>query len=441
MRKIIPGSLLFALCFLLFAWCCLPVVASAQPGGTAPGSGSTGGPPFGGPLTGVEGPIISESYLLMPGDLVLLTISGSVTYSYSAWITYEGKLTVSIPTDVNSIGGLSVVDVVLISGLNLKTAQDSLGRVFNHYFKSASVKLTLTAMRTGVVFVTGEVAAPGAVYASPVERISQVIAKAGGLTTLGSRTKIQLFRNGRPFATVNLERFENQGDLASNPFVESGDRIYVPAVTGMVTVKGAIFGRGEYRLRTSALTTEKERIGEGMYELNPGERVMDFIKKAGGVTPWADLRAAYIMRRSPNDDSPIRIPVDVTRALYVPSDTTVNITMQNDDVLILPPVNTLVYVEGEVVKPGAILYTPNLKFNDYLGMAGGPTNNANFGSASVTRNRRKLSTKDNLLIEPGDIIFVPRQNFKWWQDYLQIFSSVAMPVAIALLSLYASGVR
>jgi protein involved in polysaccharide export with SLBB domain len=323
-------------------------ISLAQSGG----GGQSSAPPVGGPLTGVEGPIISERYVLMPGDQVLATITGGLTFSYSAWITYEGKVVIEIPVDFSAPWTLQIVDAVPISGLNLKDAQDSLARVFSRYLREVQVKLTLTTMRSGVVFVTGEVHAPGAVYASPIERVSQVVAKAGGLTPLGSRNKIQLLRGGQLHAIVNIERFENNGDLSLNPFVESGDRIYVPPVSGIVTVKGAVFGRGEYRLRTSALTTEKERVSEGMYELDSCERVTDLLKKAGGITPWADLRSCYVLRRASPANGTEKIAVDLSQVLFQ-NDQSANIMLRNDDVLVVPPVNTMVYVEGEVLRPGA----------------------------------------------------------------------------------------
>lgn len=424
MRFALPNAVLVVL---------LLAVASAQQTGTV----TPITPAISGPLTGVEGPIISESYILMPGDQVMVTISGGPAYSYSAWVTYEGKVFVEIPAELGKNEAPQVVDAVRISGLNLKDAQDSLTRVFSRYFRSPVVKLTLMHMRSGVVFVTGEVQWPGAVYASPVDRVSQVIAKAGGLTPLGSKTRIQVIRENRVHAIVDIARFENNGDISANPFVESGDRIYVPPAAGMVTVKGAVFGRGDYRLRTSALTTEKERVSEGMYELIEGERVLDMIKKAGGITPWADLKAAYILRTNNSGDRGNKLSIDLSRILFH-DDTTGNILLENNDVIVVPPVNTLVYVEGEVTNPGSFLYTPNLRVDDYIGMAGGPTNAGHTKQTVITRGGTKLKGLKNPTVEPGDIIYVPRVTFKWWQDYLQIFSSVGMPVAIALLSLWAT---
>ena len=383
-------------------------------------------------LVGVESPIISDKYVLMPGDRLLVTVQGGVTYSYDAWITYEGKITISIPK-------LEVVDAITVSGLTLKQAQDTLTATMLRYFKAVTVKLTLTGLRSGIVFLTGEVQYPGAYDASPVERVSQVIARAGGLSPLGSKTRIRLIRNGQVQSIVDIERFERAGDLLANPFVESGDVLQVPAVEGLVTVKGAIFGRGEYRLRISALTTEKERVSEGIYELIPGERVFDMISKAGGITPWADLSNSYIERLVVGGGGARKkIPIDLRRIIFE-RDSSGNIELVNTDIMVIPPINTLIYVEGEVTNPGSFLFGPNLRAGDYIGQAGGPTNYADARGAFVLRAGRRISIRANPVVEPGDVVMMPRLGLKWWQDYVSIISSVGIPVATILVTLSLSG--
>jgi len=383
-------------------------------------------------LVGVESPIISDKYVLMPGDRLLVTVQGGVAYSYDAWITYEGKINVSIPVGTTKP---EVVDVVSVSGLTLAQAEDTLTATMGRYFKSVTVKLTLTGLRSGIVFLTGEVLYPGAYNVSPVERVSQIIARAGGLAPLGSKTRIRLIRNGQIHSVVDIERFETSGDLLANPFVESGDVIQVPTVEGLVTVKGAVFGRGEYRLRISALTTEKERVGEGIYELKPGERVSDVISKAGGITPWADLSKSYIERLVVGGGgSRKKIPLDLRRVIFE-HDTSDNVEMMNTDIVVVPPTNTLVYVEGEVTKPGSFTFGPNLRASDYIGQAGGPTNYANVKSAYVLRAGRRISALSNPVVEPGDIVMTPRLSVKWWQDYVSIMSAVAIPIASILITL------
>jgi protein involved in polysaccharide export with SLBB domain len=396
-------------------------------------------------LVGVESPIISDRYILMPGDRLLVTVRGRVTFSYQSVITYEGKVTINLP--VGSMAptyesgsqnlNLDVVDAIAVSGLTLRQAQDTLTRIMSRYFQDAEVKLTLTGLRSAIVFVTGEVQYPGAYNASPVERVSQVIARAGGLSPLGSKTRIVLIRGGIPFANVDIERFENEGDLQANPFIESGDVIYVPPVEGLVTVRGAVFGRGEYRIRASALTTEKERMSEGIYELKPGERVFDLIRKAGGITPWADLHNCYVERQVLGSNGQReKIKVDLYRVLFE-QDSSQNIELVNADVLVVPPINSFVYVQGEVNKPGSFLYTPGLRVNDYIGQAGGPTENGNLGGVTIIRADRRLTGKTNPVVESGDVIVVPRYGIRWWQDVVTILSDVGIPTISLILTIVA----
>lgn len=390
-------------------------------------------------LPGVESPIISDQYFLAPGDRLQVTVQGSVTYSYEALVTYEGKVNVSIPVAETE---QDIIDVVSVSGLTLAQAQDTLTMVMGRLFKTAKVKLTLIGLRSGIVFVTGEVRNPGAYDALPVERVSQIITRAGGIAPLGTRTHINLIRGGVVCSIVDIERFETKGDLNANPYVQSGDVIQIPTVEGLVTVRGAVFGRGESRLRaptTEAPDLTRERTSEGIYELMPGARVSDVISQAGGITPWADLSHSYIDRLViGGGGARKRLPVDLRRIIFE-QDSAGDIDMANFDVVVVPAFDTLVYVVGEVTKPGSFPYYATLKAGDYVGQAGGPTIYANHRSVYVLRSGRRVSGRNNPVVEPGDVVVMPRVGVKWWQDYVTIFGAVAVPIASLLVSLSIAG--
>jgi len=426
---------------LILAFCVLVAAVSAVQGQQAPATGTASASATGlgaSPilkLPGVESPIISDQYYLAPGDRLQVTVQGSVAYSYEATVTYEGKVNITIPVSNNR---QEVIDVILVSGLTLADAQDTLTMVMGRYFKSAQVKLTLTGLRSGIVFLTGEVLSPGAYDALPVERVSQIITRAGGIAPLGTRTHIELIRNGKVYSLVNIERFETSGDLLSNPYVQSGDVIQVPTVEGLATVRGAVFGRGESRLRAptaQAPDVTRERTSEGIYELIPGSRVSDVISQAGGITPWADLSNSYIDRLVVGGGGArMKIPIDLRRIIFE-QDSAGNIDMANFDVVVVPAFDTLVYVQGEVTNPGPFPYYANLRASDYIGQAGGPTMYANVRSMSVIHSGRRISGRTNPVAEPGDIVVVPRIGVKWWQDYVTIFGAVAVPIASILITL------
>ncbi|MEO0185254.1 MAG: SLBB domain-containing protein, partial [candidate division WOR-3 bacterium] len=369
-------------------------------------------------------PIVSDEYTLMPGDSVLVTITGATNYSYITGITYEGKITINLPVaSLPTSQGVyipqyDVVAAVPVYGLSLRSCRDSLTKVFLKYYRNVNVDITLIGMRLFVVFIVGEVRNPGSVMAYPIDRVSDVVMRAGGTTSTGSHSRIILKRTKDINITVNLEEFQRFGNLTDNPYVQDGDIIFVPKMDQSVIVKGAVFGKMGYELKVSQLTAAMERTSEGLYELNPGERVSDMISKAGGVTPWANLSSAYIMR----GDKKINVNL---LDILADENSEANIEIQNGDVIVVPSLNAIVYVQGQVVNPGAFPFQPNLKASDYIGLAGGPLAEANMSSAYVLRSNKKISVKKDPVIVEGDRIMVPRQIFKFWQDYVEIGSVVA----------------
>jgi polysaccharide export outer membrane protein len=382
---------------------------------------------------GFESSVVTDEYILMPGDSIIITVSGATNYSYITGITYDGKAMINMPvTTILTPQGTNeprhdIVEAVPVYELSLKAARDSLRNVFRKYFRNIAVDLTLLGMRRFAVTVVGEVKYPGIVQATPVNRVSTVIASAGGTTTLGSRSKIELKRKGVLLSTVNLEKFDKTGDGGFNPYVQDADVVYIPKMLKSVIVKGAVFGKRGYELKVSQLTAAMERTSEGLYELDEGERVSDFIIKAGGLTPWADHKNAYVERQGS------RIPIDLAGLLSDEASPT-NIELEDDDVIVIPSINAIVYVQGQVVTPSAFPYQPNLKASDYIGLAGGPLDDANYSGAFVVRGKKRISVRKDPVIEQGDRIYVPRQIFKFWQDYVTI-TSVAASLLISYLTL------
>jgi len=373
-------------------------------------------------IVGLEKPVVGEEYVLMPGDLLLVTVGGPMSYAYTAYVSPEGKLPLRVPvsTIASPLTGetepiYDYVDAVSIWGLSIIEAAQKLTKEFRRYYKRPRVSITLVILRQFVVYVVGEVNKPGISYASPITRVSEMIDSARGLTQIGSRSRIQVVRKDTTII-ANIERFQSEGDLSANPVVKDGDVILVPPMKMKVIVRGAVFGRGEYSLMRTAYTGERERYSEGIYELFPGERVSDIIRKAGGIAPWADEGSVYIKREGP--DSIERINIDLESAFS--GDTIFNLLLEDGDILVVPGISGDVYVNGEVVNPGPFDYQAGLMAGDYIGMAGGPTDVANLSHTSIKRGRDKLRYRSDMIIEPGDEIYVPRQTFKFWQDYLQI---------------------
>lgn len=97
-----------------------------------------------------------------------------------------------------------------------------------------------------------------------------------------------------------------------------------------------------------------------------------------------------------------------------------NLRLRRNDIVYIPDINEhLVYVLGEVSKPGAYPLTLNMSFLEALARAGGPTERAAEGRINLIRPSAELNVKidldqvltpdqhQNVALQDGDIIYVP----------------------------------
>jgi len=122
------------------------------------------------------------------------------------------------------------------------------------------------------------------------------------------------------------------------------------------------------------------------------------------------------------------------RGLLREGNMALNIRLQRDDTLYLPDGDDeLVYVMGEVLRPGAVRLTPGMSFMDALAQVGGPTKDAS-GKLRLVRHAagidREIKFGDvirnghdpNVALESGDIIYVPRSGLAKFGYLLQQLS-------------------
>jgi hypothetical protein len=51
------------------------------------------------------------------------------------------------------------------------------------------------------------------------------------------------------------------------------------------------------------------------------------------------------------------------------------------------------------------------------------------------RSGLRVPGRHDPVVEPGDIVIMPRIAVKWWQDYVTIASAVAVPIASLLVTI------
>jgi polysaccharide export outer membrane protein len=156
----------------------------------------------------------------------------------------------------------------------------------------------------------------------------------------------------------------------------------------------------------------------GVEQLTRDMTLLSAISTVGGLLPTADGENGFILRDGK------RIPVDFTR-LIQKGDVSQNIALQVGD-SVVAPVADLVYIHGEVKAPGAVKSTSDLTVLRAISQVGGITPLGAKGRVEILRgqgekkerivvdvNKMMGSPSDNpdILLKPGDIVFVPQRLF------------------------------
>lgn len=132
------------------------------------------------------------------------------------------------------------------------------------------------------------------------------------------------------------------------------------------------------------------------------------------------------------------------RALMKGRDLSLNIQLRRDDIIYIPDADDqLVYVMGEVTKPGAYRLTPDMSFMDALAQAGGPTDNAAKNRIVLARPSIGVQktvdlneyihghAENNYMLEEGDVIYLEQSTLAKIGYMLQQFNPATQTILSA----------
>lgn len=178
------------------------------------------------------------------------------------------------------------------------------------------------------------------------------------------------------------------------------------------------------------------------FELRAGDRVMEAIALAGSFTQNADLSAATLTHQGSEE----RVPLDLHR-LFFQGDMAENLTLQDGDTIYIPEdVTNRFFVLGEVMRPGKYEYKEGMTVMDAISDAGGANPKANAKSTFVIRGDPKnpqrikvdvsrflkhADIRQNVVLQPGDVIYIPETNKPDWSKIASIIGIVVNSSYIA----------
>jgi len=165
------------------------------------------------------------------------------------------------------------------------------------------------------VAVLGEVGQAGSYYLSKKEKLSAVVAMAGGVTKAADLQHIHIISPNGQLCTVNCEPLLREGIGGPDVLCAPGDTVIVPTNRNRAAVFGAV-------------------ASPGVYTIEAGDSILDLISKAGGVVPEKSApEHTLVMHKTSPDAQPEPVNLQKIMEGRVSFD---ELAIQDDDIIFVP---------------------------------------------------------------------------------------------------------
>ena len=333
------------------------------------------------------------NYRLGPGDEVIIDIWGASQNTIRQQISPDGTI------NIQKIGPVN------LNGLTIAEANDYLKKTLNKIYNglnntndpTSDIRLTLGSIRTIQINVMGEVVQPGTYSLSSFSTVFHALYRAGGVSDIGSLRNVQLVRNGKNIATIDVYQFIMKGNIQDDIRLQEGDVVIVPAYDVLVKIDGKV----KRPMR---------------FEMKKDESLSTLISYAGGFDADAYTRSLRVVRQN-GQEYEVNTVKDLDYSVY---------KMRNGDVVtaeaILNRFTNKLEIRGAVYRPG--IYQLNGKLNtvrELVNEAQGLTGDAFLNRAVLYRQREDLTTEvipvdikaimdgtsPNIILAKNDILYIP----------------------------------
>ena len=187
---------------------------------------------------------VPESYILGPGDEVIIDIWGASTSSLIATIENDGSITVE---------GLGPV---FIAGQTIESAQATLKVALSKIISDlggsdpqSNLRVSVGEIKGVTVNVVGEVNLPGMYTLPSLSSIMSAIYMADGIKQTASVRNIKLYRSGQEVVIFDLYDFIFKGEYDENLRLQDNDIIAVEGAGKIVKVSGAVNRPMNYEMK------------------------------------------------------------------------------------------------------------------------------------------------------------------------------------------------
>lgn len=346
-----------------------------------------------------------SDYILGAGDVVIIDIWGASQKFIETTISPDGKIV------LDKVGPLH------IAGKTVEAANEYLKSVLENVYTESNVNLSLGTTRSIVVQVFGEVVAPGNYTLSALSTAFNALYAAGGISDIGTLRSINVFRNGKNIAEIDVYDYIFNGATTGNIRLQDNDVISVGTYNAIVNVQGKV----------------KRPM---MYELKEGETLSSLVKFSGGFTGDAYSENLRVVRKSGREYS-----------LYtVERQNLGSFDICDGDVVYVDSViqrfSNMVEITGAVFFPGQYQFDENVNtVSELIDVAGGVREDA-FLNRAVLHHRNYDNTIEakavdvqgimngtvaDVALRNNDVLFVPSSSDMKGEQVIVVNGEVNFP--------------
>ena len=348
-------------------------------------------------ITALEGPLDAEEYILGPGDHFNVSVGGLLPLREPVFVSASGNLV------------LPEAGVIPAAGRTLAVVQSEALEALQQRYVNVPVSISLLRTRTFYVHISGAVPEPGRYLMLPISRVDNAVSfayrarslycpNAGAedsicLPTSGTAERPELQEGFRPSLrnvrvthrdgttqTFDLMRYYTTGDTESNPYLQDGDHITVPA----------------FHSERDAARVSGEIPYPGQYDVRPEETVLDILSIAAGHSNLEDIGEVRITRGDPGGEV-----ISVHMSEMLQGNTEPPRIRKGDHINVLSEEVAQAAIYGRVQYPGTYrIEDGKTTLLDLVGLAGGLKDDASLGAAFMERrnslNYREFGHTNNL---------------------------------------------
>ncbi len=360
------------------------------------------------PSTNIPTP---ENYILGPGDELMIEIWGASEQSYQKSVNPEGQIT------INNLGPVQV------AGLTIEQATDLIINKLSVIYSglrgpdpNTFAQVTLGKIRSIKITIAGDAYNPGTYTLPSFSTVFNALYYAGGSAEIGSLRNIDVIRNNKKVAEIDLYDFLVKGEISQNIRLKDEDLIFIHPAAKMVSVEGAA-------------------LRPATYEIKENETFQDLIGFAGGFAPKAYTRQVKVHRITDWQRKILTVKKDLFDSFLLKNGD--RITIEE----IIERMENRVTISGAVYREGEYALDEPMYLTELIEEAGGLQEDAFLKRIAIYRLNEKNEitlreadlekiqnqTTDDILLQREDMVFISSVFDLRENQTIRIFGEVRQP--------------